>query len=110
MVLFFMEKWGEFITLCSCLGDNCHSSDIKVRATTSSFKACSTHIFLQSGNGVFPSFFKTVPEKSLPHGFLYKRFLKHKDGISATSLPLPGGAIKGPSLPLIFIRHLSSAL
>lgn len=58
VILFFMEKWGQFITLCSCLGDNCHSSDIKVRATTSSFKARSTHIFLQSGNGVFPSFFK----------------------------------------------------
>lgn len=31
VVLFFMEKQGEFITLCSCLGDHCHSSDIKVR-------------------------------------------------------------------------------
>lgn len=58
MILFFMEKWGEFITLCSCLGDHCHSSDIKVRGTIRSFKTCSTHIFLQSGNGEFPSFFK----------------------------------------------------
>lgn len=57
VVLFLLEKQGESITLCSWLGDHCHSSDFKVPTVISSLKARPTHIFLQPGNGEFPSFF-----------------------------------------------------
>lgn len=51
--------------------------------------------------------FLNHPSEPLPHGFLYKLFLKHKDGIIP---PSPLVVIRGPSLPLILIKHLSSTL
>lgn len=108
VILFFMEKWGEFITLCSCLGDHHrHSSDIKVGAPISSCKACSTHIFLRPGNGVFPSLFKPS-QRGAATWLPLRTFLETQRWESG--LPATAVAIKGPSSPLIFIKHLPSTL
>lgn len=85
VILFFMEKLDQFMTLCPCLGDLCHPMDFKVQEQTSSFRAVPP-IF--SYNQEMGNFLHCLnhPSEALPQGFLCKLFLKHKDGIRVLSM------------------------